>query len=70
MAAAADANPSSMAAVIGADLETVESACSARRSEGGSLWVNINAPGQVVVAGAETTSPGWRRTPPSSACAG
>lgn len=52
MAAAADANPSSMAAVIGADLETVESACSARRSEGGSLWVaNINAPGQVVVAG-------------------
>jgi [acyl-carrier-protein] S-malonyltransferase len=52
MADASDANPSSMAAVIGADLEAVEAACSVRRSEGGSLWVaNINAPGQVVVAG-------------------
>ena len=52
MAAASDANPSSMAAVIGVDLEAVEAACSVRRSEGGSLWVaNINAPGQVVVAG-------------------
>src|SRR5688572_23390509 len=37
MAAASDANPSSMAAVIGVDLEAVEAACSVRRSEGGSL---------------------------------
>lgn len=52
MAEAADAEPSTMAAVIGADLPTVEKACAERRAEGGRLWVaNINAPGQVVVAG-------------------
>lgn len=52
MAAAADAEPSTMAAVIGADLETVETVCTKRRADGGKLWVaNINAPGQVVVAG-------------------
>lgn len=52
MAGAADAEPSTMAAVIGGDLDTVEAACSARRAEGGRLWIaNLNAPGQVVVAG-------------------
>jgi [acyl-carrier-protein] S-malonyltransferase len=52
MAAAADAEPSAMAAVIGADYATVDQACAARRREGGRLWVaNLNAPGQVVVAG-------------------
>ncbi|HEX2155241.1 MAG TPA: ACP S-malonyltransferase [Acidimicrobiia bacterium] len=52
MAAAADAEPSAMAAVIGSDLDAVEAVCAARRAEGGKLWVaNINAPGQVVVAG-------------------
>lgn len=52
MAEAADAEPSTMAAVIGSDLEAVEEATARRRAEGGRLWVaNINAPGQVVVAG-------------------
>lgn len=52
MAAASDAEPSTMAAVIGGDLETVEAVAGRRRDEGGRLWVaNINAPGQVVVAG-------------------
>lgn len=53
MADAADAEPSAMAAVIGASLDTVEEVCERRRADGGRLWVaNINAPGQVVVAGA------------------
>ncbi|MFP3916126.1 MAG: ACP S-malonyltransferase [Actinomycetota bacterium] len=52
MAAASDAEPSAMAAVIGSDVDTVEEICARRRAEGGRLWVaNINAPGQVVVAG-------------------
>lgn len=52
MGAAADIEPSSMAALVGADLETAESVTSQRRAAGGKLWVaNINAPGQVVVAG-------------------
>lgn len=52
MAAAADAEPSTMAAVIGSDLADVEEVCQRRREEGGRLWVaNINAPGQIVVAG-------------------
>lgn len=52
MAAAADARPSTMAAVIGSELAAVEEVCGRRRLEGGELWVaNINAPGQVVVAG-------------------
>jgi [acyl-carrier-protein] S-malonyltransferase len=54
MAAAADAEPSTMAAVIGSDLPDVEEVCAARREADGRLWVaNINAPGQVVVAGSE-----------------
>lgn len=52
MAAAADAEPSTMAAVMGSDFETVEAVCAGRRETGGKLWVaNLNAPGQVVVAG-------------------
>lgn len=52
MAAAADVEPSTMAAVIGSDLADVEEVCRRRRDEGGRLWVaNINAPGQIVVAG-------------------
>jgi [acyl-carrier-protein] S-malonyltransferase len=49
--AAAEAD-SSMAALIGADEEKAEALASSRRAEGGRLWVaNLNAPGQVVVAG-------------------
>lgn len=76
MAAAADAAPSTMAAVIGADSETLEGICSERRDSGGELWVaNINSPGQVVVAGsvedvgwleAEGRSLGLRRVVPLS----
>lgn len=51
MADAATAAASGMAAVIG-DLESAEAICAARREMGGRLWVaNLNAPGQVVVAG-------------------
>ena len=54
MAGAADVEPSGMAAVLGADLEAVEAVALARRQVGGRLFVaNINAPGQVVVAGGE-----------------
>lgn len=52
MAAAADAEPSSMAALIGATPEIAEEISVGRRESGGKLWVaNLNAPGQVVVAG-------------------
>lgn len=52
MAAAAAANPSSMAALLGADGEKAEKIASDRRNAGGRLWVaNLNAPGQIVVAG-------------------
>lgn len=52
MAAAADLEPSGMAALIGADVDLAEQVASRRRDEGGRLEVaNINAPGQVVVAG-------------------
>lgn len=52
MARAADLEPSGMAALIGADAELAEEVCARRRSERGRLEVaNINAPGQVVVAG-------------------
>lgn len=52
MASAADAEPSSMAALIGATVETAGEVASSRRQAGGRLWVaNLNAPGQVVVAG-------------------
>lgn len=52
MAQAAAQEPSGMAAVIGADASEVESIAARRRDDGGRLWVaNLNAPGQVVVAG-------------------
>lgn len=53
MAAAASTVDSGMAALIGGDATGAEAMAEARRGEGGSLWVaNLNAPGQVVVAGA------------------
>ena len=52
MAAAADIEQSGMAALLGADEESAEIVAATRRAAGGHLWVaNINAPGQVVVAG-------------------
>lgn len=52
MAAAADQESSGMAALIGADEEKAREIVAKRRDEGGRLEVaNINAPGQVVVAG-------------------
>jgi len=46
---AAEEQPGTMAAVLGADDDTVEAAC--QRAEG-EVWVaNYNAPGQVVIAG-------------------
>lgn len=52
MARAADGEPSGMAALIGVDREQAEEICRAHREQGGSLEVaNVNAPGQVVVAG-------------------
>ena len=52
MASAADAAPSSMAALIGATSELAEEISVDRRDSGGKLWVaNLNAPGQIVVAG-------------------
>jgi [acyl-carrier-protein] S-malonyltransferase len=54
MAGAARRKPSGMAALLGADLETAEAMAAARRGDGGRLWVaNINAPGQVVIAGGD-----------------
>jgi [acyl-carrier-protein] S-malonyltransferase len=52
MAGAAELEPSGMAALIGAELSLAESLTAGRRADGGRLEVaNINAPGQVVVAG-------------------
>ncbi len=52
MQAAADVEPSGMAALLGADVELAESVCCANAAGGGRLTVaNVNAPGQVVVAG-------------------
>lgn len=52
MAAAADLTPSGMAALIGADAALAGRVAERRQSMGGELQVaNINAPGQVVVAG-------------------
>ncbi|MDH5616940.1 MAG: ACP S-malonyltransferase, partial [Acidimicrobiia bacterium] len=54
MADAAARRPSGMAALLGCDLETAEMIARVRRDDGGSLWVaNVNAPGQMVLAGAE-----------------
>lgn len=55
MAEAAAAEDSAMAALLGADVDSAEALCSARRTLGGRLWVaNLNAPGQVVIAGGAT----------------
>ncbi len=52
MAQAADLEPSGMAALIGADAGLAAEVASNRQGDGGRLEVaNINAPGQVVVAG-------------------
>lgn len=52
MARAADLEPSGMAALIGGDAALAAQIAAKRRDEGGRLEVaNINAPGQVVVAG-------------------
>ncbi len=52
MAHAADLEPSGMAALLGSEVDEAEAICARRREAGGRLEVaNINAPGQVVVAG-------------------
>ena len=48
MQSAAEANPGTMAAVIGLELEGVAEAC---REVGGAWVANDNSPGQVVIAG-------------------
>ena len=53
MADAVRMEESGMAALLGATEEQAEEVASARRAAGGRLWVaNINAPGQIVLAGA------------------
>lgn len=52
MADAADLEPSGMSALLGASLEQAEDVSARRRAEGGRLTIaNVNAPGQVVLAG-------------------
>jgi len=52
MAEAAEHSESGMAALLGVDAEVAEAVAAERRAEGGALYVaNINAPGQIVVAG-------------------
>ncbi len=52
MATAADAEPSGMAALIGADYVKAMDICEVRQAMGGRLQVaNINSPSQIVVAG-------------------
>jgi len=54
MASAADVEPSGMAALIGADADRAEEVARKGRDRGGRIEVaNINAPGQVVMAGSE-----------------
>lgn len=53
MAEAADSEDAGMAAVLGCDLDTAVSVVAARQEIGGRLQIaNINAPGQIVLAGA------------------
>ena len=53
MADAVERAPSGMAALLGATDDRAEEVAAARRAAGGRLWVaNLNAPGQVVLAGA------------------
>jgi len=52
MEQAATGSASGMAALVGGDEATAQAITAQRRSEGGRLWVaNLNAPGQIVVAG-------------------
>jgi [acyl-carrier-protein] S-malonyltransferase len=52
MAEAAQTENTGMAALLGADMATADVVVAARAEEGGSLSIaNINAPGQIVVAG-------------------
>ncbi len=52
MAEAAALEPSTMLALMGADIAAAEAMAAQRRDDGGKLWVaNINAPGQIVLAG-------------------
>ena len=61
MAVAANAAPSSMAALIGASADLAEEICTDRNIAGGKLWVaNLNAPGQVVVAGGVADIEWWQ----------
>lgn len=54
MAEAVRREPSGMAVLLGATDRKAEEVVAARRGDGGKLWVaNSNAPGQVVVAGAQ-----------------
>jgi [acyl-carrier-protein] S-malonyltransferase len=54
MADAADATASGMAALMGVDVDLTKAIINANEAEGGSLQIaNINAPGQIVVAGSE-----------------
>ena len=53
MADAVEREPSGMAALLGTTGEKAEEVAATRRAAGGRLWVaNLNAPGQVVLAGA------------------
>ena len=52
MARAAERESSGMVAVLGVDQDRAEEAAATRRDHEGSLWVaNLNAPGQIVMAG-------------------
>jgi [acyl-carrier-protein] S-malonyltransferase len=52
MARAAEQESSGMVAVLGVDQDRAEEAAATRRDHEGSLWVaNLNAPGQIVMAG-------------------
>jgi [acyl-carrier-protein] S-malonyltransferase len=52
MALATESSAGTMAAVMGAAPEAVEDAVTRLRADGADLWVaNVNAPGQIVVAG-------------------
>lgn len=52
MLAAAEANPGTMVAVLGAADDAVEAALATVQAQGAQVWLaNLNAPGQVVLAG-------------------
>jgi [acyl-carrier-protein] S-malonyltransferase len=51
MQAAAEAQPSGMTSLVGADAATAERVCARARGDGVLVVANLNAPGQVVVSG-------------------